>query len=80
MSLMRRSLGVVTSLALVLTLSSSSSSQEFGSITFPTSGAAGAQDAFLTGVKALHNFQFDEAAVAFQAARKADPTFAMAYW
>ena len=41
MSLMRRSLGVVTSLALVLTLSSSSSSQEFGSITFPTSGAAG---------------------------------------
>ena len=80
MSLMRRSLGVVTSLALVLTLSSSSSSQEFGSITFPTSGAAGAQDAFLTGVKALHNFQFDEAAVAFQAARKADPAFAMAYW
>jgi len=80
MSLMRRSLGVATSLALVLTLSSSSSSQEFGSITFPTSGAAGAQDAFLTGVKALHNFQFDEAAVAFQAARKADPTFAMAYW
>jgi tetratricopeptide (TPR) repeat protein len=80
MSLMRRSLRVATSLALVLTLSSSSSSQEFGSITFPTSGAAGAQDAFLTGVKALHNFQFDEAAVAFQAARKADPTFAMAFW
>ena len=47
MSLMRRSLGVVTSLALVLTLSSSSSSQEFGSITFPTSGAPAAQDAFL---------------------------------
>ena len=80
MSLMRRSLGVVTSLALVLTLSSSSSSQELGSITFPTSGAAAAQEAFLTGVKALHSFQFDEAAVAFQAAQKADPTFAMAYW
>jgi tetratricopeptide (TPR) repeat protein len=80
MSLTRRSLGVATSLALVLALSSSSSSQEFGSITFPTSGAAAAQNAFLTGVKALHNFQFDEAAVAFQAARKADPAFAMAYW
>jgi tetratricopeptide (TPR) repeat protein len=54
--------------------------QEFGSISFPTSGAATAQDAFLTGVKALHNFQFDEAAVAFQQAQKADPAFAMAYW
>jgi tetratricopeptide (TPR) repeat protein len=55
-------------------------SQEFGSITFPTSGAPAAQEAFLTGVKALHNFQFDEAAVAFQQAEKADPAFAMAYW
>lgn len=55
-------------------------SQEFGSITFPTSGAPAAQEAFLTGVKALHNFQFDEAAVAFQQAEKTDPAFAMAYW
>jgi tetratricopeptide (TPR) repeat protein len=55
-------------------------SQEFGTITFPTSGAASAQDAFLTGVKALHSFQFDEAAVAFQQAQKQDPAFALAYW
>ncbi|MGQ0736113.1 MAG: tetratricopeptide repeat protein [Acidobacteriota bacterium] len=55
-------------------------SQEFGTITFPTSGSASAQEAFLTGVKALHNFQFDEAAEAFRQAQKADPTFAMAYW
>ncbi len=54
--------------------------QQFGAITFPTSGAAAAQTAFLTGVKALHNFQFDEAALAFQEAEKADPSFAMAYW
>ncbi|MEZ5417553.1 MAG: hypothetical protein R2708_09430 [Vicinamibacterales bacterium] len=47
---------------------------------FPTSGAPAAQEAFLTGVKALHNFQFDEAAVAFQQAEQADPSFAMAYW
>jgi len=55
-------------------------SQELGTITFPNSGAAAAQAAFLEGVKSLHSFQFDEAAVAFQRAQKADPSFAMAYW
>ena len=45
-------------------------SQELGSITFPTSGAPAAQAAFLDGVKSLHSFQFDEAAVAFQRAQK----------
>ena len=55
-------------------------SQELGSITFPTSGAPAAQAAFLEGVKSLHSFQFDEAAVAFQRAQKTDPAFAMAYW
>ena len=55
-------------------------SQELGSITFPTSGAPAAQGAFLEGVKNLHSFQFDEAAVAFQRAQTTDPTFAMAYW
>jgi tetratricopeptide (TPR) repeat protein len=54
--------------------------QELGTITFPNSGAAAAQGAFLEGVKGLHSFQFDEAAVAFQRAQKADPSFAMAYW
>lgn len=51
-----------------------------GSITFPTSGAPAAQPAFLTGVKALHNFQFDEAAEAFRAAQQADSGFVMAFW
>src|SRR5688500_13875368 len=54
--------------------------QELGTITFPNSGNAAAQAAFLEGVKNLHSFQFDEAAVAFQRAQKADPSFAMAYW
>jgi tetratricopeptide (TPR) repeat protein len=54
--------------------------QELGTITFPTSGAAAAQPAFLEGVKALHSFQFDEAAEAFRRAEKADPGFVMAYW
>jgi tetratricopeptide (TPR) repeat protein len=54
--------------------------QELGTITFPNSGAPAAQAAFLEGVKSLHSFQFDEAAVACQRAQKSDPTFAMAYW
>jgi tetratricopeptide (TPR) repeat protein len=54
--------------------------QELGTITFPTSGKPAAQPAFLEGVKALHSFQFDEAAEAFKRAEKADPDFALAYW
>ena len=80
MSLKRSSIGGIAVLAITLAFAARPASQEFGSITFPTSGAAGAQEAFLTGVKALHNFQFDEAAEAFQRAQKADPAFAMAYW
>jgi tetratricopeptide (TPR) repeat protein len=53
---------------------------QLGSITFPTSGAAAAQPAFLEGVKELYSFQFDEARVAFQKAEQIDPKFAMAYW
>ena len=70
----------VAAVAAVLAWAAAPAAQQFGSITFPTSGAPAAQEAFLTGVKALHNFQFDEAAVAFQAAQKADPDFALAYW
>jgi len=54
--------------------------EELGSISFPNSGAASAQMDFLTGVKALHSFQFDEARMAFEAAQKKDPSFALAYW
>ena len=54
--------------------------QELGTITFPTSGAAAAQPAFLEGVKALHSFQFDEAADACRRAQQADPAFVLAYW
>jgi len=54
--------------------------QDLGSISFPNSGAPAAQTAFLTGVKALHSFQFDEARFAFEEAQKIDPSFALAYW
>lgn len=53
---------------------------ELGSISFPNSGAPEAQQAFLTGVKALHSFQFDEARMAFEEAQRIDPSFALAYW
>jgi tetratricopeptide (TPR) repeat protein len=53
---------------------------ELGTIQFPTSAKPAAQGAFLTGVKALHNFEFDTAADAFRESQKADPAFALAYW
>jgi tetratricopeptide (TPR) repeat protein len=80
MTSFRNVVTMVAGLSVVLTSVVPAASQEFGTITFPTSGAPQAQESFLTGVKALHNFQFDEAAVAFQQAQKADPSFAMAYW
>lgn len=54
--------------------------QQLGDITFATSGAPAAQSAFLQGVKQLHSFQFDEAAVAFKQAQAEDAGFALAYW
>jgi tetratricopeptide (TPR) repeat protein len=53
---------------------------ELGTISFPTSAKGPAQTAFLVGVKALHNFEFDTAADAFRESQKADPGFALAYW
>jgi hypothetical protein len=70
---------VVCLLAGVLAVSATDA-QELGTITFETSGARAAQPKFLEGVKALHSFQFDEAAVAFREARSVDPNFALAYW
>ena len=78
---MKRILTLLPAIALVAIASPiSSSGQELGTITFPNSGNAAAQAPFIEGVKDLHSFQFDEAAVAFQRAQKADPSFAMAYW
>jgi tetratricopeptide (TPR) repeat protein len=49
-------------------------------VRFPSSGAAAAQPAFLRGVTALHNFQYEDAVEAFQEAQRLDPGFALAYW
>ncbi|MEP7119064.1 MAG: hypothetical protein ABI880_15865 [Acidobacteriota bacterium] len=80
MARVRTASAIAVGAAALFFLSARPTTQQFGSITFPTSGAAAAQDAFLTGVKALHNFQFDEAAVIFKQAETADPKFALAYW
>jgi len=53
---------------------------ELGSINFPSSAKPAAQAPFLTGVKALYNFEFDIAAEAFRETQKADPAFALGYW
>lgn len=51
-----------------------------GSIDFPNSGAAQAQDAFHRAVLLLHSFEYGDAREAFQEARRIDPDFALAYW
>ena len=51
-----------------------------GSIDFPNSGAAEAQAAFLTGMKALHSFEFEHAGEAFRVAQAIDPDFGLAWW
>ncbi|MCI0658017.1 MAG: hypothetical protein L0170_13270, partial [Acidobacteria bacterium] len=51
-----------------------------GSVSFPNSGARGAQRAFLRGLALLHSFEYDDGADAFREAQRLDSTFAMAYW
>lgn len=51
-----------------------------GTLSFPNSGAAGAQAPFIRGVLYLHSFEYDDAASAFREAQAADPGFALAYW
>ena len=69
-------------LAAVLTvaLSTSATTQDLGTIDFPTSGSPAAQPLFIKGVLLMHSFEYDDAREAFVAAQTADPAFAMAYW
>lgn len=78
-----RSAALVGALASTLALTASGTAAQerrLGSIDFPNSGNAEAQKPFIEGVLLLHSFEFADAATAFQAAQKADPTFALAYW
>ncbi|HKG95370.1 MAG TPA: hypothetical protein VKA84_25850, partial [Gemmatimonadaceae bacterium] len=51
-----------------------------GEVSFPNSGAAAAQGPFLRGLALLHNFEYEDAADAFQDAERRDPAFALAFW
>ncbi|HEY7289120.1 MAG TPA: hypothetical protein VH583_04725 [Vicinamibacterales bacterium] len=51
-----------------------------GKISFPNSGSAAAQPAFVRGVLLLHSFEYDDAIAAFREAQRIDPGFALAYW
>lgn len=51
-----------------------------GRIDFPNSGAEAAQADFIEGIKFLHNFEYADAARAFQRAREIDPDFVMAHY
>ena len=49
-------------------------------VAFANSGAQAAQSAFLRGLTALHDFQYEDAVEAFREAQRIDRDFAMAYW
>jgi tetratricopeptide (TPR) repeat protein len=49
-------------------------------VSFANSGAPAAQQAFLTGLAQLHNFEYEDAARWFRQAEQADARFALAYW
>ena len=51
-----------------------------GRLSFPTSETGRAQDAFERGVLYLHNFEYDDAIIAFREAQGLSRNFAMAYW
>ncbi|MEJ2482482.1 MAG: hypothetical protein P8049_05045 [Gemmatimonadota bacterium] len=69
---------------LALAVHSRADAQEIGprvgEVSFPNSGAPGAQADFLVGLALLHSFEYPEARARFRAARQIDPGFAMAYW
>jgi hypothetical protein len=70
----------LVTLAATLVLAAQPPPPLLGHISFPTSGAAQAQPAFVRGVLLLHSFEYDDAIAAFREAERIDPGFAMAYW
>ncbi|CAN5772163.1 hypothetical protein BH23GEM9_BH23GEM9_22340 [soil metagenome] len=53
---------------------------QLGTVHFPNSGSAPAQEPFLRGVALLHSFEYEDAADALREAQDADSGFALAYW
>ena len=65
---------------LILLLATNCFASDVGEVSFPNAGSKEAQEPFLRGLALLHNFEYEDAATAFQEAQKIDPDFAMAYW
>jgi len=80
----RRAVAVVTCVASLFLLADRpilrAQQPVLGKISFPTSGLAAAQPAFLRGVLLLHSFEYDDAIAAFREAESIDAGYAMAYW
>ena len=71
---------LTVSLSLSVAASVDAQMPAVGQVSFPNSGAAAAQQDFLTGLAQLHNFEYGPAAEFFRKAQQTDPDFAMAYW
>lgn len=56
------------------------SGQTLGRVDFASEGLPEAKERFRTGVLLLHNFEYEDAALAFRSAREEDPEMALAYW
>jgi tetratricopeptide (TPR) repeat protein len=67
-------------IALCLVTPASAQLENVGNLSFPTSAKPEAQRHFLRGVAILHSFGWKQAITEFQAAQKAQPDFALAYW
>jgi tetratricopeptide (TPR) repeat protein len=72
--------GLIAGLAAWIVVGAIGEVRDLGTISFPTSGAPPAQEAFVRGVLLLHSFEFEDAGEAFREAQGLDPDFAMAYW
>src|SRR5438309_11656172 len=55
-------------------------SEQLGSVSFPTSCAANVQKPFVRGVALLHSFWYEEAEKQFAEVAKSDSHCAMAHW
>jgi tetratricopeptide (TPR) repeat protein len=70
----------IAAAVILFALTASAEESVVGTLVFPNSGSAAAQKAFLHGLAQLDNFEYEDAARAFQEAEKIDPDFAMAFW
>ena len=70
----------VVTVGTVALLAQGPPSSQLGQLSFPTSQSGPSQAAFVRGVLYLHNFEYDEAILAFRQAQQLSPDFAMAYW